>query len=166
MSCSALAFADSINLSLKLKAIDLSEDFAPGSSYNDEVFLLVYKKQINQDYPIPLLREFFVLDTLKKTKTFSFKTDTLLSSDTIRLVLIEQDTRKQLKAVDAICRVYFKEIMQNKNGRYEFLDDDDLLGITEFNAQLLLDNKIYTKKFETLNLFDWAVYKVEFVKKE
>lgn len=158
--------ADSLSYSIKIKTIDLSEDLAPGATFNDELVLLLYKKSVGIENPLPLVREYFVADSSHKTKTFSFKTDTLLNTDTLRLVLIEQDTRKQLKAFDAICRVYFKELLKNKKGYYEFIDDDDMLGITEIPAKTLLDKKTFIKKFETLNLFDWAVYKIEINQKE
>ena len=160
------AHADSLTYSIKIKTIDLSEDLAPGATFNDELVLLLYKKSVNIENPLPLVREYFVADSSHKTKIYSFKTDSLLSTDTLRLVLIEQDTRKQLKAFDAICRVYFKELLKNKKGYYEFIDDDDMLGIAEIPAKTLLDKKTFIKKFETLNLFDWAVYKIEINQKE
>lgn len=156
---------DSISFNVKVKAIDLSEDGLPGSTRNDEVFLFIYK-QNGSCLPQNLCAQFFRFDTLKRTKQFKINTSFIQPTDTLTFILLEQDTQKQTKGIEPVCRLYLNDIYANyvKNGSTNFVqyfDDDDVLGMYRVTGNKFDLSKPIIKKFETLNLFDWAVYKLE-----
>lgn len=159
---------DSFSFNIKIKAIDLSEDAIAGATYNDEVFLFAYKQ--NDDYlPQLILSQFFRLDTVNRIKTFKIKTDVIAPNDTLTFILLEQDTKKQIKGIEPICRLYLNEIYAAylKTGNYklyDFFDDDDMLGMYRVIGDKFNLSKPIIKKFETMNFFDWAVYKLEIYK--
>lgn len=160
--------SDSIFFNVKVKAIDLSEDGLPGSTHNDEVFLFIYK-QNGSFLPQNLCAQFFRLDTLKRSKQFKISAGFLQPTDTLTFILLEQDTQKQTKGIEPVCRLYLNDIYANylKNGNTNFVqyfDDDDVLGMYRVTGNKFDLTKPIIKKFETLNLFDWAVYKMEISK--
>ena len=160
--------SDSISFNVKVKAIDLSEDGLPGSTRNDEVFLFIYK-QNGACLPQNICAQFFRLDTLKRSKQFKISAGFLQPTDTLTFILLEQDTQKQTKGVEPVCRLYLNDIYANylKNGNTNFVqyfDDDDVLGMYRVTGNKFDLTKPIIKKFETLNLFDWAVYKMEISK--
>jgi len=160
--------ADSFTFNAKIKAIDLSEDGIAGASNNDEVFFFIYK-QNGSFLPQLITAQFFRLDTISRTKTFKIHTDAIASTDTITFILLEQDTKKQLKGIEPVCRFYLNDIYANyeKNGILKFeqyFDDDDMLGMYRVTGDKFNLSKPIIKKFETLNFFDWAIYKLEISK--
>jgi hypothetical protein len=159
---------DSFTFNVKIKAIDLSEDAIAGATYNDEVFFFVYK-QNGSDMPQLLTAQFFRLDTTNRIKTIKIKTDSILPKDTLTFILLEQDTKKQIKGIEPTCRLYLNEIYAAylKTGNYklyDFFDDDDMLGMYRITGDKFNLSKPIIKKLETMNFFDWAVYKVEISK--
>ena len=159
---------DSITFNVKVKAIDLSEDGLPGSTRNDEVFLFIYK-QNGACLPQNLCAQFFRFDTLKRTKQFKIKTEFIQPTDTLTFILLEQDTQKQTKGIEPVCRLYLNDIYANylKNGSTNFMqyfDDDDMLGMYRVTGNKFDLSKPIVKKFEVLHLLDWAVYKLEISK--
>jgi len=159
---------DSFAFNVKIKAIDLSEDAIAGATYNDEVYFFVYKQ--NGGYlPQLLTSQFFRLDTANRIKTFKIKTDEVTPNDTLTFILLEQDTKKQIKGIEPVCRLYLNEIYATylKTGNYklyDFFDDDDMLGMYRITGDKFNLTKPIIKKFETMNFFDWAIYKVEISK--
>lgn len=165
-----VATADSIptyNFKIQVKAIDLSEDGVPGATMNDEVVMLVYKEDSSMCLPQTLFSGFFTMDSLKRTRLYGVQTDSVDAKDTYTIALLERDTRKSVKALDAICKIYLSQLYAgyvsgtNKVGHFELLDDDDILGFWRFSGAELLSGKPMMKKFESMNYFDWAVYKLE-----
>jgi len=159
---------DSFTFNVKIKAIDLSEDAIAGATYNDEVFLFVYK-QNGLSIPLLLAAQFFRLDTTSKIKSFKIKTDTILINDTLTFILLEQDTKKQIRGIEPVCRFYLNDIYNNyqKNGitkLQDYFDDDDMLGMYRITGDKFNLTKPIIKKFETMNFFDWAIYKLEISK--
>jgi len=159
---------DSFTFNVKIKAIDLSEDAIAGATYNDEVFLFVYK-QNGTCLPQLLTAQFFRLDTTSRIKTIKIKTDSILPKDTLTFIVLEQDTKKQIKGIEPVCRLYLNEIYATylKTGNYklyDFFDDDDMLGMYRITGDKFNLTKPIIKKFETMNFFDWAVYKLEISK--
>ena len=159
---------DSFSFNVKIKAIDLSEDGIAGSTYNDEVFFFIYKQNGNF-LPQLITAEFFRLDTTVRTKQLNIKTDAILETDTLTFILIEQDTKKQIKGIEPVCKFYLNEIFVNyqKNGItkfQEYFDDDDVIGMYRVAGDKFNLHKPIIKKFESLNFFDWAVYKLEISK--
>jgi len=156
---------DSIRIKIKVKAIDLSEDGVPGATMNDEVFFFMYK-QNGKCLPQNVFSSFFKLDTAKKEQLFKITTDKILPTDTLTFILLEQDSNKQIKGIEPVCRLYLNELYANyqKNGTqnfFSYFDEDDVLGMFRISGDKFDLSKSITKKFESLNLFDWAVYKLE-----
>ncbi len=157
--------ADSISFNVKVKAIDLSEDGLPGATNNDEVFLFIYK-QNGSCLPQNICAQFFRLDTTKRSKLFKITTGFIQPTDTLTFILLEQDTQKQTKGIEPVCRLYLNDIYANylKNGNTNFVqyfDDDDVLGMYRVTGNKFDLTKPIVKKFDTLHLLDWAVYKLE-----
>ena len=162
------SLSDSSIFFIKIKAIDLSEDAPPAATMNDEVFFFIYNQ--NGTYlPQNIFAQYFKLDTANRIKTFRIATPKILPTDTLTFILLEQDTEKQIKGIEPVCRIYLNEIYDNylKNGTasfYEYFDDDDVLGMYRIIGSKFDLTKPIVKKFESLNLFDWAVYKMEISK--
>lgn len=159
---------DSITFKVKITAIDLSEDGLAGASQNDEVFFFLYK-QNNSFSPQLITVEYFVLDTSKRVKSFIINTATILPNDTLTFIIIEKDTKKSTKGIEPVCRLYLNEIYENyqknKTTKFEeYFDDDDVLGMFRVIGDKFSLSKPITKKFESLNFFDWAIYKLEISK--
>lgn len=159
---------DSIIFNIKVKAIDLSEDGIPGSTFNDELFLFIYK-QHGDVLPKNICAQYFRLDTAKRSKQFKINSDNILPTDTLTFILLEQDTQKQIKGIEPVCRLYLNDIFANylKNGTTNFaqyFDDDDVIGMYRITGNKFDLTKPIIKKFETMHLFDWAVYKLEISK--
>ena len=109
------------------------------------------------------------MDTLKRTKQFKIKTEFIQPTDTLTFILLEQDTQKQTKGIEPVCRLYLNDIYANylKNGSTNFMqyfDDDDVLGMYRVTSNKFDLSKPIVKKFEVLHLLDWAVYKLEISK--
>lgn len=158
---------DSLSFNVKIKAIDLSED-GVGSTYNDEVFFFVYR-QNGALLPQLVTAQYFRLDTIHRIKTFNLKIDSIAPSDTLTFILLEQDTKKQIVGIEPVCRLYLNEVYTSylKKGNYklkDYFDDDDVLGMYRITGDKFNLSKPITKKFETMNFFDWAVYKMEIYK--
>lgn len=156
---------DSSFFKVKVKAIDLSEDGIPGSTMNDEVFLFIYR-QNGGCLPQNICAQFFRLDTLKRSKVFDIRTSFVQPTDTLTFILLEQDTQKQIKGIEPVCRLYLNEMYANyqKNGTggfLSYLDDDDMLGMYRVMGNKFNLSKPMVQKFESLHLLDWAVYKLE-----
>lgn len=159
---------DSISFKIKFTAIDLSEDGLAGASQNDEVFFFLYR-QNNSLLPQLIVSDYFVLDTSNRVKTIAINTATILQNDTLTFILIEKDTKKSEKGIEPICRFYLNEIYtkyeKNKMANFEeYFDDDDVLGMYRITGDKFRLSKPIIKKFETLNFFDWSVYKLEISK--
>lgn len=159
---------DSISFNVLIKAIDLSEDGITGASQNDEVFFFIYK-QNGSVLPQLITAEYFKLDTTIRTKKLSIKTDAIASTDTLTFIILEQDTKKTIKGIEPVCRFYLNEIFANyeKNGVTKFqdyFDDDDVIGMYRVVGDKFNLKKPIIKKFESLNFFDWAIYKLEISK--
>lgn len=161
-------FPDSNIFHIRIKAIDLSEDAPPAATMNDEVFFFIYQQ--NGDYlPHNIFAEYFKLDTANRIKTFRIATSKILPTDTLTFILLEQDTEKQIKGIEPVCRLYLNEIYENyvKNGSkafFQYFDDDDVLGMYRIEGNQFNLSKPIVVKFKTLNMFDWAVYKMEISK--
>lgn len=153
------------SFTIKIKAVDLSEDGIPGSTLNDEVFLFVYKQDGKTILPVNIVSEFFVLDTAKRIKVFKLNNE-FSAADTLTFLLLEQDTQKQIKGIEPTCRLYLNDLVDIYNKKEyskfrEYFDDDDVLGIWRFPVSKLDLSKPMIKKFETLNFFDWSKYRIE-----
>ena len=156
---------DSISFTVKVKALDLSEDGTPGATMNDEVFLFVYR-QNGACLPQNIAAQFFILDTAKRVKTIKIKTSKILPTDTLTFILLEQDSNKQITGIEPVCRLYLNDIYENyqKNGTtgfFKYFDDDDVLGMYRIMGSKFDLSKPIIKKFESINMFDWAIYKLE-----
>jgi hypothetical protein len=154
-----------LNFNIKINVLDFSED----ATMNDEVFLFVYKQDGKSWFPIPLVQDFFILDTARRSKIFNVNTTSFSSTDTLTFLLLEQDTKKTIKAMEPTCRLYLNEIVALYNQKEytklrEYFDDDDILGIWQLKASQLNLSKPMIKKFETLNFFDWSKYRIELYK--
>lgn len=153
---------------IKINAIDLSED-AIGSTENDEDFLLVYLQNGKSEFPIPVLQEFFVLNANKRITDFKIEMDTLLSTDTLTIVLLEQDTQKKMKGIEPTCRLYLNDIVNLYTKKEytkftDYFDDDDVLAIWRLKGNEVDLSKPMKKKFDMLNFFDWSKYTIELYK--
>ncbi|HUM51188.1 MAG TPA: hypothetical protein PK431_05205 [Chitinophagales bacterium] len=154
-----------LNFNIKIKVVDFSED----ATMNDEDFLFVYKQDGKNCFPIPLLQDYFILDTTRRNKIFNVNTTSFSSTDILTFLLLEQDTKKTIKAMEPTCRLYLNEIVALYNQKEftklrEYFDDDDILGIWQLQASQLNLSKPMIKKFETLNFFDWSKYRIELYK--
>lgn len=159
---------DSISFKIKITAIDLSEDGLAGASQNDEVFFFLYR-QNNSLLPQLIVSDYFVLDTSNRVKSIAINTATILPNDTLTFILIEKDTKKSEKGIEPICRFYLNEMYtkyeKNKMTNFEeYFDDDDVLGMYRITGDKFQLSKPIIKKFETLNFFDWSIYRLEISK--
>jgi hypothetical protein len=117
------------------------------SSKNDELLLLIYKKQnAGTILEAPVFISEFVLDTSVKEKKV---TDLHLSTSTYLILLIELDEERPVEQIDPVIRVYWSTILllhskKNRTGLLKYLQDNDLVGYFE----LKMDNHFMEKEIE------------------
>lgn len=104
------------------------------SSKNDELLLLIYKKQeVDKILEAPVCISEFVLDTLKREN----KIDNLqLSNNTYLILLFELDEERPVEQIDPVIRIFWSTILllhskKDRAGLMKYLHDNDLLGYYE-----------------------------------
>lgn len=134
------AYCDYDTTRVKVEAMNLSEDMSNMSSRNDEIIVLVYDFTDTTKLAKPLAAEFFVLDSLHRSREFSVAGAN--NKSTLLFFLVEQDTEKPVSQIEITFRKHFKEIIKlveqrNRMALEKLTGTDDLMGykiIEEFNA--------------------------------
>ena len=132
------------------------------SSKNDEVLLLIYSFDDTINLNVPLLKEYFVMDSINRKKEMSF-----IVSDTnndLLLLLAELDTEKDPDQVEKLIRKNFKQIMDCINKRdivaiQKYIGDDDIIGIKMIKKAER--TKGITLAFQGRFKLDKYLYKIE-----
>ncbi len=151
------AAAKELNLNkewqLGVKALNLSEDMSPLSTGEDEIILFLYEYQDKLAEPL-LSMEYQFHKGDEQDFTFSYTCDTLL------LFLIEKDSERSIRALEAITRINTNDLMQAADTKdYELekklLDDDDLL------SYQIIDRSMKKFTLEGRKTMDRYVYEFE-----
>lgn len=148
----------------KLTAYDLTEDVSQFSTKNDELMLFVYIDSMNNQYPKLIYQDYFVIDSLHKTKIFALN-DSNMYGSMLTFVLIEIDSRKNLKQIEPVVRLNLVDLTdttQNIDIKSinELFGDDDLLGIKRIPLSEL-SKKDFILDFKGIHLFDSYNYRIE-----
>jgi hypothetical protein len=128
-------FVDS--LKIQIEAVNLSEDMSTLSSKNDELLLILYDFSDTSKLYNPILSEFFILDTVRRTEEIHFFYSDVQHD--VLLFLIEQDTDRSPDQIELIVRKNFKQIMSLYRNRdliplQKIIGDDDIMGIKLLNG--------------------------------
>ena len=150
---------------LHIHAVDLSEDMSTMSSKNDELLLIIYKKQKHgMILEAPVYISEFVLDTSLREKKMN---DLQLPLSDYLILMIELDEERPVEQIDPVIRVYWENILlhhskKDRTGLSKYLQDNDLLGYFE----LTFDKNFYEKEIElkarqSMDLFHykWKLYR-------
>lgn len=118
-------------LTIHIQASNLTEDMSTLSSRNDEVLTFLYEFSDTSRLAQPLLTEFFVLDSARRTK--DLKVVVAPDQNKFLLFLIEIDTDRSPEQIEKIVRRSFNDIIRlfrkrDLLGLQHILDDDDLIG--------------------------------------
>lgn len=148
--------------SLKITAIDLSEDMNKISSKNDELLLLIY--EFSDSIEIlgkPIVAEKFILDTGKRNYDVP---NIEFSKPSYIIFLIELDDERSIEQIDPVVRVYHKEIVSVFNSRNflgleKYLGDNECLG---YHKYLVSDakNRMYSFEIKGRQTLDSYHYKI------
>ena len=148
---------------LKVRALNLSEDLSRLASQNDEILLLGYKDQdIISD---PVIMEYIIFDENQKLFNIPLKSD-LFDSGELILVMLEIDTELKPEDIEMIVRKNIRDIELSfiENDRVNLktiLGDDDLLGIARVDKEKL--KIIQTYNFIGTHKMDRYEYELEFI---
>lgn len=156
------------SFTIKLTAIDLSENVSRLSTNNDEIILLIYQDSAGQQIPDLLHKAYFIIDSTNSTKNLSFHFEYTEKSK-LTFVLLEMDSRKNLQQIEPIIRMNLYRIIEARRIRntefiHTILADDDLLGIRQIDSYLWVTGNLPIL-FKGYHLFDSWEYKIEKVKK-
>lgn len=139
-------------VSLKISALNLSEDMSKLSTKNDEIFVFLYDHTDTNKLNSPIVSEKMIFDKMNLTHSVSFS-----QKDNLILFFIEEDSFRNTEQIEPVVRVYFKEIMNDKS--YEnirkYLGEDDLLGVQFINSK--------TSTFTISGMSSLDKYKYSFV---
>jgi len=102
------------------------------SSKNDEVLLLIYSFDDTINLNVPLLNEYFVMDSISRKKEMSFMVSN--TTNDLLLLLAELDTEREPDQVEKLIRKNYKSIMDCIDKRdlvaiQKYIGDDDIIGI-------------------------------------
>lgn len=148
------------SLKIKLKAINLSEDFSRLSTKNDELHVLIYP--INRDsigHPILSLRQ-----TLRKKDTL----ESIISfCDSLLFVLVEEDHPKPIHNLSEIIRINYKSIHhalieKDYNTMEYYIKDEDILFMEEV---CLTKKSSITLNLKGIHRLDFYRYELSISKK-
>lgn len=134
---SVFAQSDSAKATLKIQALDLSENMSRLSTKDDEVIVLLYiQADSGKTLSAPVFQSEFVLDSAHKEKIFK---ELSLTKSTYLLFILERDDERTLEQIDPIFRVYYSEISKlflKKDwlALEKYLGDSDLLFYTTLNG--------------------------------
>ena len=117
--------------SLKITALNLSEDMSRLSTKNDEVFVFIYDYSDTNELKAPLVSTKLIFD--KDNLTYSIF---LPKTEKSILFFIEEDSFRNNEQIEPVVRVYFKEIRKcnGYNELKKYLGEDDLLGVKIFDS--------------------------------
>jgi len=152
-SIDAKEFANTKDWQLHIKAIDLSEDMSRLSTGEDEIIIFLYEYQKELKEPL-LAKEYQFYKGDEQHFTFSCSCVTLL------LFLIEKDSERSIKTLEAVVRINSNDLIQAADKRdYELenklLDNEDLL------SYQLIDKSKMKFTVEGRKTMDRYVYEFE-----
>lgn len=111
-----------------------------------------------------IYQDYIIIDSLHDCKSFTLQ-DSLIWNSIFTFVLIEVDTRKNLKQIEPIVRLNLHEIQNAKqNGDFgvvlDLLGDDDLVGIKRVSCSEI-DRRPVRINFKGIHIFDSYNYQIE-----
>ncbi len=151
---------------LKVRALNLSEDLSRLASQNDEILLLGYQDQdIISD---PVIMEYIIFDENQKLYNLPLKSD-LFDNGELILIMLEIDTELSPEDIEMTVRKNIRDIELSfiENDRVALktiLRDDDLLGIARIDKEKL--ELIQTYNFIGTHKMDRYEYELEFMNVE
>ncbi len=156
--------SDSLRFDCFLTAYDLTEDDSRISTKNDELVLLVYSDTSNNQNPKLMCQDYFIIDSLHQTKRLIFS-DLNLDGSVLTFILIEIDTRKNLKQIEPVVRLNLASLISAKKSGditiiNELLGDDDLIGFKSVSFSDLEKETIFID-FKGIHLFDSYNYRLQ-----
>ncbi|MEQ8241813.1 hypothetical protein [Fulvivirga sp.] len=156
-------FGDSI--SIKISAINLSEDLSVISTKNDELLILIYELKDTAALSEPVLQKQFNVDKSNPSRLIYWNNFNQSAVKKYLLVLVERDSDVSTEQIEPVLRVHHKEIndafrQKNYNEIEKYLEDEDVLGFYEFSAKELSNNSFI--KFKGTYKMDRYEYIIQF----
>ena len=116
----------------KLRAIDLSEDFGPLSSKNDEILILIYEATSAPYLNPPILAQKIVFGSTHSSMSGFFEH----GKDSLIVYLIELDFDNSIEQIDPVIRIHHEllpQLFRNQdyNELERYFSGKDLLGLKE-----------------------------------
>lgn len=156
-------FGDSI--SIKISAINLSEDLSVISTKNDELLILIYELKDTAALSEPVLQKQFNVDKSNPSRLIYWNNFNQSAVKKYLLVLVERDSDVSTEQIEPVLRVHHKEIndafrQKNYSEIEKYLGDEDVLGFYEFSAKELSNNSFI--KFKGTYKMDRYEYIIQF----
>ncbi|MEQ9167033.1 MAG: hypothetical protein RLO12_12315 [Fulvivirga sp.] len=156
-------FGDSI--SIKISAINLSEDLSVISTKNDELLILIYELKDTAALSEPVLQKQFNVDKSNPSRLIYWNNFNQSAVKKYLLVLVERDSDVSTEQIEPVLRVHHKEIndafrQKNYSEIEKYLGDEDILGFYEFSAKELSNNSFI--KFKGTYKMDRYEYIIQF----
>ena len=161
LSLEVTAQSEVIKLNVNVECQNLSD----GIGAKDDIVLLAFIEGSQLDSAILVKQMDFVPDTMAQTFEWSFEISD--EAEEIGFYLVERDQKLSKYQLEAIFRIYAKNIVneydpRNSDTLVKYLSKDDLLGFHKTTIGNIKEGYSFMIKGE--KLFDWFKYSIWFDK--
>lgn len=139
---------------------NLTEDVSIVSTKNDELIFLIYAKPDKQ-YPELVASAYFVMDKINTPRKFKINNKIDLKEDLV-LVLLEIDTKQNIKQIEPIVRLNLNSILTNFAKEdlkkiKELLGDDDIITIQKANFKTFIDKGVIVQGTHLFDAYEYII---------
>ncbi|MFN8415529.1 MAG: hypothetical protein U0U66_04275 [Cytophagaceae bacterium] len=126
-------YSNSDSIYIKVRALDLSEDFSRMSSKNDEVLMLLYPVIDSTQLGDAIIKSYYQFSDSNRTFEHSFALTSPTSKQNMLFFMIELDTDRSVDMIDSIVKLHYIDLRnayyaKDYNAIEKILGDDDVLG--------------------------------------